>query len=248
MIIVPAIDLLRGQCVRLNQGDYEEATFYDRDPVAVAREFEQAGARRIHIVDLDAAHGDRATNRQKIRKIRKAVSCVIELGGGIRTDDDIEELMDLGIDRMVLGTTFARKPQIVEGWSAHYGNVFVAGIDARDGHVYVSGWEQKTRIEDIELARQAATVGASSIVYTNIERDGTLSGPDIERTSLIAETSGLPVVLSGGIGSEADVKAVVEGAHAGVRGIILGKAVYEETLDLAAVIETYQNDEEGADW
>lgn len=247
MIIIPAIDLLRGQCVRLNQGDYGEATFYDRDPVAVARDFEQAGARRIHIVDLDAAHGDKATNRKKIRKIRKAVRCVIELGGGIRTDDDIEELLDLGIDRLVLGTTFARKPQIVEGWSAHYGNVFVAGIDARDGLVYVSGWEQKTRIEDTELARQAGTVGVSSIVYTNIDRDGTLAGPDIERTNLIAESSGLPVVLSGGIGSEADVKATAEQAHAGLRGVILGKAVYEQTVDLAGLIETYQG-EEGADW
>jgi len=247
MIIIPAIDLLRGQCVRLNQGDYGEATFYERDPVAVAREFEAAGARRIHIVDLDAAHGDRASNRKKIRKIRKAVSCTIELGGGIRTDDDIEELLDLGIDRLVLGTTFARKPQIVEGWSAHYGNIFVAGIDARDGLVYVSGWEQKTRLEDTELARQAAAVGASSIVYTNIERDGTLSGPDIERTGLMAETSGLPVVLSGGIGSEGDVKRVAEDSHAGVRGVIIGKAFYEGTVDLKQLIETYQG-QEGADW
>lgn len=247
MIIIPAIDLLRGQCVRLNQGDYGEATFYERDPVAVAREFEAAGARRIHIVDLDAAHGDRTSNRKKIRKIRKAVTCTIELGGGIRTDDDIEELIDLGIDRLVLGTTFARKPQIVEGWSAHYGNIFVAGIDARDGLVYVSGWEQKTRIEDTELARQAAEVGASSIVYTNIERDGTLSGPDVERTSLMAETSGLPVVLSGGIGSEDDVKRVAEHGHAGVRGVIIGKAFYEGTVDLKKLIETYQG-EEGADW
>lgn len=247
MIIIPAIDLLRGQCVRLNQGDYGEATFYERDPVAVAREFEAAGARRIHIVDLDAAHGDRASNRKKIRKIRKAVSCTIELGGGIRTDDDIEELLDLGIDRLVLGTTFARKPQIVEGWSAHYGNIFVAGIDARDGLVYVSGWEQKTRLEDTELARQAAAVGASSIVYTNIERDGTMSGPDIERTGLMAETSGLPVVLSGGIGSEDDVKRVAEDGHAGVRGVIIGKAFYEGTVDLKQLIDTYQG-QEGAEW
>jgi len=247
MIIVPAIDLLRGQCARLNQGDYGEATFYDRDPVAVAREFEQAGATRIHVVDLDAAHGDKATNRKKIRKIRKAVSCVIELGGGIRTDDDIEELLDLGIDRLVLGTTFARKPQIVEGWSAHYGNVFVAGIDAKDGYVYVSGWEQKTRTADTELARQAAEVGASGIVYTNIARDGTLSGPDIERTNLIAEQSGLPVTLSGGVGTAADVEAVSAGRHTGVRGVIVGKAIYEEAVDLRDLIETYQGDE-GADW
>ncbi|MFO8063813.1 MAG: 1-(5-phosphoribosyl)-5-[(5-phosphoribosylamino)methylideneamino]imidazole-4-carboxamide isomerase [Spirochaetota bacterium] len=247
MIIIPAIDLLRGECVRLNQGDYGEATFYDKDPVAFAREFEQAGAKRIHIVDLDAAHGDKATNRKTIRKIRKAVSCVIELGGGIRTDDDIEELLDLGIDRLVLGTTFARKPQIVEGWSAHYGTIFVAGIDAKDGFVYVSGWEQKTGLEDTALAQQAKKVGVSSIIYTNIERDGTLSGPDIDRTNLMAETSSLPVVLSGGIGSEGDVKTVIENSHKGVSGIIVGKAIYESALDLKTLIDTYQGSE-GADW
>ncbi|MFP4065936.1 MAG: 1-(5-phosphoribosyl)-5-[(5-phosphoribosylamino)methylideneamino]imidazole-4-carboxamide isomerase [Spirochaetaceae bacterium] len=247
MTIIPAVDLLRGQCARLHQGDYEEATFYDRDPVSVAREFEQAGVKRIHIVDLDAAHGDKVTNRKQIRKIRKAVGCIIELGGGVRSDDDIEELLDLGIDRLVLGTTFARKPRILEGWSAHYGEVFVAGIDARDGVVYVSGWEQKTRVEDTELALQAAAVGASSIVYTNIDRDGTLSGPDIERTNLIAETSGLPVVLSGGIGSEKDVHTAVEGAHPGVRGIIVGKALYEGAVDLRSLVDKYQS-EERADW
>ena len=247
MIIIPAIDLLRGGCVRLNQGDYGEATFYDKDPVAVAREFEQAGAKRIHIVDLDAAHGDKATNRKTIRKIRKAVSCVIELGGGIRTDDDIEELLDLGIDRLVLGTTFARKPQIVEGWSAHYGSIFVAGIDARDGFVYVSGWEQKTGREDTVLAQQAKKVGASSIIYTNIERDGTLSGPDIDRTNLMAESSGLPVVLSGGIGSPEHVKSVIEDSHKGVTGVIVGKAIYEAAVDLKTLIDTYQGSE-GADW
>lgn len=247
MIIIPAIDLLRGKCVRLNQGDYGEATFYDKDPVAVAREFEQAGAKRIHIVDLNAAHGDKATNRKTIRKIRKAVSCVIELGGGIRTDDDIEELLDIGIDRFVLGTTFARNPRIVEGWSAHYGDIFVAGIDAKDGFVYVSGWEQETGLEDTALAQQAKRVGASGIIYTNIERDGTLSGPDIGRTNLMAETSGLPVVLSGGIGSQEDVKTVIENSHRGVRGVIVGKAIYEGTLELKTLIDTFQGSE-GADW
>src|SRR6056297_2762785 len=227
MIIIPAIDLLRGQCVRLNQGDYDEATFYERDPVAVAREFEQAGARRIHVVDLDAAHGDKATNRKKIRKIRKAVSCVIELGGGIRSDDDIEELLDLGIDRLVLGTTFARKPSIVEGWSAHYGNVFLAGIDSRDGQVYISGWEEETKVADLDLAKRAKETGILAIIFTSIDRDGMMEGPNIERTNRIAEASGLPVILSGGVSSREDLDRLQSEGHANIVAAITGKAIYE---------------------
>jgi len=245
MQIIPAIDILDGQCVRLVQGDYTTAHIYDQDPVATARMFEQAGASRIHIVDLDAAHGDRSANRKKIRKIRKAVSCTLEVGGGIRSEDDIEELLDLGIDRLVLGTVFATKPDIVEGWNAHYGDVFLVGIDARDGMVYVSGWERETSVPAEELARKAAKVGASGIIYTNIARDGTLEGPDIEGTNRIAEVSGLPVILSGGIGNEEHLKLIAGNAHAKVVGVITGKAIYEKQLDLQEMIAQYQDIESG---
>lgn len=233
MTVIPAIDILGGRCVRLTQGDYDQVDVYDRDPVAVARDFVAAGATRLHIVDLDAARGDKQTNRKKIRKIRKAVSCTLELGGGIRTDEDIEELMDLGIDRFVIGTTFARRPEVVEGWSAHYGNVFLAGIDARDHMVYVQGWEQQTGIQDVELARRAKEVGACGIIYTNIANDGTLSGPDIEGTNRIAEASGLPVILSGGIGSMADIDRVAAERHKGIVAVIAGKAIYEDAVTAA---------------
>jgi phosphoribosylformimino-5-aminoimidazole carboxamide ribotide isomerase len=245
MTIIPAIDMLGGRCVRLVQGNYEEVQVYGNDPVAVARRFEQQGARRIHLVDLDAARGDPHTNRRTIRKIRKAVSCTLELGGGIRREDDIEELLDMGIDRLVVGTAFAKRPSMVEGWSAHYGKVFLAGIDARDGFVYVSGWNHETSHKDSELAQTASKVGAGGIIYTNIAKDGTLSGPDIAGTNRIAEVSGLPVILSGGISSAEDVSRVVSERHEKVVGIIVGKALYDEAVELASLIEQYQDTEDG---
>ncbi|TVQ38297.1 MAG: 1-(5-phosphoribosyl)-5-((5-phosphoribosylamino)methylideneamino)imidazole-4-carboxamide isomerase [Spirochaetaceae bacterium] len=239
MTVIPAIDILGGRCVRLTQGDYDQVDVYDKDPVAVARGFVEAGAGRLHIVDLDGARGDKQSNRKKIRKIRKAVNCTLEFGGGIRTDEDIEELMDLGIDRFVIGTTFARRPEVVEGWSAHYGNVFLAGIDARDHMVYVEGWERQTGVEDLTLARRAREVGACGIIYTNIANDGTLGGPDIEGANRIAEVSQLPVILSGGIGSAADIERVAVERHPNVVAVIAGKAIYEDAVDLRELFRAF---------
>jgi len=232
MTIIPAIDILGGECVRLTQGEYQEATVYEKDPVAMARRFAEAGARRIHVVDLDAARGDSQTNRKKIRKIRRAVDCTIELGGGIRRDEDIEELLDLGIDRLIVGTAFARKPETVGGWIAHYGDVFLVGIDAMDGAVRISGWEQETQLADTDLAARARELKVAGVVYTSIGRDGTLSGPDVQRTNLVARACGLPVILSGGIGSMEDILRAKEEAAENVVGVIVGKALYEGKVRL----------------
>jgi phosphoribosylformimino-5-aminoimidazole carboxamide ribotide isomerase len=249
MLIIPAIDILGGECVRLYKGDYTQATVYEKDPVAMAREFERLGAKRIHIVDLDAARGGGKRNRKKIRKIRKAVSCTLQLGGGIRDEEDVEELIDLGIDRLVVGTLFARNPSRVAGWIQHYGPVFLAGIDAKDGKVQISGWERATDIDDAVLAERAKEAGIAGIVYTNISKDGTMEGPDIEATERIARVSGLPVILSGGIGGAEDIEQVVEKKPHGVVGIITGKAVYEEKFDLPEVLEKFQDDTAGEeDW
>ncbi len=248
MTIIPAIDLLGGEVVRLRQGDFDRVDVYQQDPVAMAREFVQAGARRLHIVDLDAARGDKETNRKKIRKIRKAVDCTIELGGGIRTDDDIEELLDLGIDRLVLGTVFARKPSIVEGWSAHYGHVFLAGIDSRDGHVFVSGWEQETKVVDLELAKRAKETGILGIIFTSIDRDGLMQGPNVERTNQMAQASGLPVILSGGISSMEDLDRLEAERHPKVVGAITGKAIYEGGVDLAQALARFPDSDEAETW
>ncbi|MBI9107115.1 MAG: 1-(5-phosphoribosyl)-5-[(5-phosphoribosylamino)methylideneamino]imidazole-4-carboxamide isomerase [Spirochaetales bacterium] len=243
MIIIPAIDLIDGKCVRLFKGDYSTSKIYNEDPVETAKAFEAAGAARIHIVDLDAARGD-GNNRDVIMKIRRSVSAVIETGGGIRTTDDVQELVDCGIDRMIAGTVLAREPEKVATWIARFGSKFIAGIDALNGDVKVSGWEKGSGLSDSELAKASAAMGIISIVYTNIAKDGTLSGPDLENTLRIARESGIPVILSGGISCAEDIEAVCsQTPGSGISGIITGKAIYEGRMDLKSVIAEFQNEE-----
>jgi len=243
MIIIPAIDLIDGKCVRLYKGDYSTSKVYNEDPVETAKAFEAAGAERIHIVDLDAARGD-GNNRDIIKKIRSSVSAVVETGGGIRTTDDVKELVDCGIERMIAGTVLAREPDKVAGWIAGFGRKFIAGIDALNGEVKVSGWEKGSGLSDTALAKAAAEMGIISIVYTNIAKDGTLSGPDLENTMRIARESGIPVILSGGISSADDIAMVCSEADGlGIAGIITGKAVYEGRMKIESVIAEYQNEE-----
>jgi phosphoribosylformimino-5-aminoimidazole carboxamide ribotide isomerase len=248
MIIIPAIDLIDGKCVRLYKGDYSTSKVYNEDPVETAKAFEAAGAARIHIVDLDAARGD-GNNRDVIKKIRSSVSAVVETGGGIRTTDDVEELVDCGIERMIAGTVLAKTPDKVAGWIARFGAKFIAGIDALNGEVKVSGWEKGSGLSDTELAKVSAEMGIISIVYTNIAKDGTLSGPDLENTLRIARESGIPVILSGGISSADDVGAVCsEASGSGIAGIITGKALYEGKMEIKSVIAEYQTEKMRMDW
>jgi phosphoribosylformimino-5-aminoimidazole carboxamide ribotide isomerase len=240
MYLVPAIDLLGGACVRLTRGDYQRVERYSEDPVEVARRFEAAGARWLHVVDLDAArapsdrhaplHGK--SNRPAIRRIARSVSCHLEVGGGIRSQKDVEELIKTGAKRLIIGTTFVRDPGKVSRWCGLFPGVLWAGIDADRGEVKVSGWERVAGLRDLELAAAAAELGLGGIVYTSIGRDGTLEGPDIERTNRIAEISGMSVILSGGIGNTEHVRRVVEQRHPGVEGLIIGKAIYRGLVDL----------------
>jgi phosphoribosylformimino-5-aminoimidazole carboxamide ribotide isomerase len=239
MVIIPAIDILNGQCVRLTQGNYENAVYYDADPVERARSFEALGIKRIHIVDLDAARGEGKTNREVIRHIRETVPCTLEVGGGIRSEEDVKELIDRGVDRMIVGTILVRDPDLVARWVSQYGNRFLAGIDARDGEVRISGWLERTGISDREVARLAKNSGVCGIIYTNISRDGTLRGPDFQRTVPIAEISGLPVVLSGGVSSEQDIRKAAELQNRGIAGVIVGKALYERKINLESLIRIY---------
>ena len=245
MLIIPAIDILDGKCVRLYKGDYSKVTVYSDDAVAMAIEFEKAGAKRIHIVDLDAAQGKGKNNRKIISRIRNNVKATLELGGGIRSEEDISEILSTGIDRLILGTIFAKEPEKCISWIKKYGNKFIAGIDALNGEVRISGWEEGTGIKDVDLAKKAAEAGFCSIIYTNISKDGTLSGPDIENSKMIAVESELPVIISGGISGEDDFRKITEDAFARgkIRGIITGKAFYDGKFDLASVIKKYQTDE-----
>jgi phosphoribosylformimino-5-aminoimidazole carboxamide ribotide isomerase len=247
MIIIPAIDLLNGGCVRLSQGDYGEAVFYNElDPVSRARQFEAAGVRRIHIVDLDAARGG-GNNRGVIRALARETNCLIEVGGGLRTERDVEELLDAGADRLILGTLLAREPDKARRLMARYGKKFIAGIDARGGEVRVSGWREAGGFDDISLAKLAADAGAVSIIYTNIARDGMMSGPDFERTFAVAQAAGIPVILSGGVSSLEDIREAARlSSLSSERGrmcaVITGKAVYEGKINLEALVREFPQD------
>lgn len=247
MYIIPAIDMIDGKCVRLHKGDYGTSRIYNEDPVQVAAAFEDMGVKRLHLVDLDAAKGMR-TNRDRIKAIRKEFKGLIEVGGGIRSDEDIKELLDCGVDRLIVGTILARNPDQVAKWIAFYGPFFIGGIDALNGEVKVAGWEEGSSFQDSDLAKKSAEMGICSIIYTNIAKDGTLSGPDLESTNRIAEVSGLPVILSGGISSREDFENVCQNGNTGVRGIITGKAFYEGRFDLENVIESFQKEEEEVLW
>ncbi len=239
MLLIPAIDLLDGRCVRLLRGSFSQATRYDADPVETARSFAALGARWLHIVDLDAAEGRGKDNREVIGRIRAAVSCRLEVGGGVRAEQDAGRLLSLGVDRIVLGTVLVRSPRLAAEWIVRLGARFVGGIDARDGRVKVAGWAADAGIGDLEAAAGLAGLGIGGLVYTSIARDGTLGGPDIARTNAAARAAGLPTILSGGIGSAADVETAAAESDPLVAGAILGKALYEGRVDLGALIRRF---------
>ena len=255
MTLIPAIDLLGGACVRLTKGNYDRVEHYSGDPLEVAGRFAAAGAQWIHLVDLDAARAPSVPdssiprssnspaaaavhNRLIIRRIAGALSCCVEVGGGIRSLRDVEELLEAGAKRLILGTALVKDPEEVSRWCALYRGTLWAGIDANRGAVKISGWQRAAELQDVELAEQVRQMGLAGIVYTSIGRDGTLEGPDIERTNRIAEVSGLPVILSGGIGSMEHVRQVSERRHPGVEGLIIGKAIYRGRVDPEELFRT----------
>jgi phosphoribosylformimino-5-aminoimidazole carboxamide ribotide isomerase len=234
MIVIPAIDLKGGMCVRLLQGRAEDATVYSEDPVATALAWERDGAGLIHIVDLDGAFTGQQKNLEAVRAIRGAVGAELELGGGIRDLERIELLLSLGIDRVILGTVAAERPDLVrEACSRHPGRVLV-GIDARDGKVAVRGWVEVTEHEAVQFARAAEAAGAGGIIYTDISRDGMLAGPNVPATKKLAASVGVPVIASGGVRSLDDIVALRD--VGGIWGAITGKAIYAGTLELGEAI------------
>ena len=247
MLIIPAIDLLDRRCVRLYKGDYAKSTVYRGDPVDTAASFAADGAQRIHLVDLNAARGDGRNNRTLISRIRRAVDVQIEVGGGIRSDRDVAELGEMGIDRLIVGTTLVKDPAAFGRWAAARPGRITAGIDAAEGLVKISGWKSATALTDTEAAKSAAALGAAEIIYTNIDRDGTLSGPDIDRCALISAESDLPVIVSGGVKGPEDFAALHrriaeeqrKGSPSRLIGIITGKALYEGAFALREMIDSY---------
>lgn len=234
MLIIPAIDLKDGQCVRLQQGKKEAVTVYSRDPVTVARKWESYGAKVLHVVDLDGAFTGTQKNLESILQIRKQLKITIQVGGGIRDMVTVDKLVSAGIDRVILGTSAIEDPGfVVEACTKFPGRIFV-GIDAKDGKVAVRGWEEVSTIEAKELAKRIEIVGVSGIIYTDIARDGMLTGPNLPALQEMIKTVTIPVIASGGIATIEDVRNLLSIPN--VWGAITGKAIYSGSLDLKEAI------------
>ncbi len=233
MLIIPAIDLRNGQCVRLTQGRRAEARVYDGDPIEIARSFEEAGARMLHVVDLDGAFAESGSpNREVARRIIETVGIPVQFGGGLRKITDVWEMMEYGAARVVVGTLVIESSELLVHLVANFGERIAVGIDARDGQVVTRGWEKQENISAVELAEQVAAIGVSRIVYTDVARDGMLEGVNVEQTCNIARRSGLPVTASGGVSSLADIERLKVGCEVGIDSVIVGKALYEKRFTL----------------
>jgi phosphoribosylformimino-5-aminoimidazole carboxamide ribotide isomerase len=229
MQIIPAIDIKDGRCVRLYQGNYDDVTVFDHDPVAVARRWEQLGAQRIHVVDLDGAKAGRPVNAQIVFAIVRAVQVPVQLGGGLRDVGTVDSALNLGIDRAILGTAAVRDPQLVTDLVQRYGKRIAVGVDARNGLVAAQGWTETSQLPAVELTEQMAQCGVRTIIYTDISRDGTLQGPNIAATATLVRPGGPDIIASGGVGQLDDLLAL---AQSGVAGVIVGKALYTGAIEL----------------
>jgi phosphoribosylformimino-5-aminoimidazole carboxamide ribotide isomerase len=236
LILYPAIDLKGGACVRLVRGEMASATVFNNDPAAQARQFADIGFAWLHVVDLDGAFAGRSVNGAAVRAIRRAVDLRIQLGGGIRDRAAIDFWLDLGIDRVVLGTAALRDPGLVRRAAADYPGRIVVGVDARDGKVAIEGWAETSSVGAIDLAKRFADAGVAAIVYTDISRDGALTGVDAAAVAGFARQAGLPVIASGGIASLADIEALAAYQADGIAGAICGRALYDGRLDPAAAL------------
>jgi phosphoribosylformimino-5-aminoimidazole carboxamide ribotide isomerase len=234
MKIIPAIDLKGGQCVRLLQGRKKDVTVYSDDPAATALRWALKGADIIHIVDLDGAFSGAQKNLDSIVRIRKAVDITLELGGGIRDIETIDLLVSIGIERIILGTAAIENPELLKRASQKYPNRIIVGIDAKNGNVAVKGWEEVTKVTAMELALAVEKDGAAGIIYTDISKDGMLSGPNIKATNEIAQAVRIPVIASGGISTIEDIKHLL--SITGLYGAITGKAIYSGSLDLSLAL------------
>lgn len=238
MIIIPAIDLRGGRCVRLTQGQATAETVYSQNPVVVAKKWCDEGAEMLHIVNLDAAlSNDDERTLKALERILYEVNIPVQFGGGVRSLDDVRRLDELGATRIVIGTTAIENPVLLSHIIDEFGSTIVVGIDARDGKVALRGWEKISNIEAVDLALKVSEMGVERIVYTDISRDGMLSGINLEATRQIAETSGVKVTASGGVASLDDIYAVKELEQYGVDSLIIGKALYEGVFTLEEALD-----------
>jgi len=237
MRIYPAIDIRNGHAVRLRKGVFDDMTVYSDDPVSIAKEFVACGAEYIHVVDLDAARVGESENSRVIADIVRETGLPVQTGGGIRTFDSIKTKLDAGVARVIIGTRAVREPEFVEEAIKRFGaDKIVVGLDAKNGFAAVEGWEKESTKSVLDLAQQFEKMGVKTIVYTDISRDGMLTGPDIETTEKLVNTTGIDIIASGGVGSPFDLVRLHE---ISVEGVIVGKAYYEGKVDLKKEIAQY---------
>ena len=237
MEIIPAIDLLGGACVRLHQGDYNQVTRFSDDPVAQALSWQEQGASRLHLVDLDGAKSGDPVNDASVRAITEALSIPVQLGGGVRSVERAESLIDYGLDRVILGTAAIENPELVKKLASRHPGKVVVGIDARDGKVATRGWIEESNVEATTLARELSSAGIAAIISTDIATDGTLAGPNLKALREMADASSVPVIASGGVGCMADLLALLALEPHGVNGVITGRALYDGRIDLKEAIQ-----------
>lgn len=245
MVIFPAIDIRGGKCVRLFKGDFAQETVFSDRPEEMAAKWEAQGGKFLHLVDLDGARAGKSVNLEVIKKIVDTVSIPVELGGGIRTMENIDEVLSLGVQRVILGSVAVSNPALVKEACQKYGDRVVVGIDAKDGIVAVDGWGVSGDVEVTVLAKEMAKAGVKTIIYTDISRDGTLSGVNVEATARLARESGAKVVASGGVKSLEDIRALLPYEKDGIEGVIVGKSIYTGSLDLQEAVALVESAETG---
>lgn len=237
MIIYPAIDLKGGKCVRLYKGDMNQATIFNDSPADQAKYFEDLGFKYIHVVDLDGAINGKPVNEKSLESIIKNVSIPIQLGGGIRDEKTIERWLSLGLERIIVGTLALKDPALVKSAAQKYPERILLGIDAIDGMVATHGWVEKSNITVMNLAKEFADAGVAAIIYTDISRDGTMSGVDILGTKKLAENIRVPVIASGGVASIEDIRKLKAIESSGVNGVIIGRALYDKKIDIEELLK-----------
>lgn len=237
MDVIPAIDLLDGLCVRLYQGDYAQSQVFNDNPVEVALQWVEQGATMLHVVDLDGAKTGQLVNQKAIGAIAQAVSVPIQVGGGLRDFASIEQLINLGVNRVILGTVAVEQPQLVADLCQAFPNKIVVGIDARNGKVATRGWLETSEVLAINLALQMQELGAATIIYTDIHRDGTLQGPNLEALRELAAAISIPIIASGGVSSITDLLSLLALEPLGVNGAIVGRALYTGDIELKQAIQ-----------
>ncbi len=241
MIVIPAIDIKEGQVIRLFKGQFDDVTEYSNDPLSVAKEWEESGAERIHIVDLDGAQSGIILNKEIIIKIAQSVNIPVQMGGGIRTIKDVETLLAGGVSKVILGTKAISERKLLKDILAKWDDRIIVSVDCSNGTVTQQGWTEESRLKATDFVKILEEMGVKCIVFTDIARDGTLEGPNIPSITEILEATNIPVIASGGISNIDDIKNLKELVPQGLMGAITGKALYERKLDLKEAIELAKN-------